>query len=339
MKKITLSAIALILASLVFVFGGCEMSLNLKEKNTEDTQSHTAIVEVTDNNGTVIATESVTISQEELKKGETFFEKDDGNGKLQTGVSADRLQQAIANSKNNAVATTSAKVDSTNKNTSADKNTSSNKTTSAGSGNNVSNPSSSGSGNVPTYVQDDAAVLKSTQYTITGRAVYEGEASPYKVARSGEKLAMFSEINGQQIGIIITEDVVYMLSVDEKTYIEITKDMLKENMSEEELAQFTGSALDFERTVKEKTTKNEDGVVYNVVVYDDGVSDYFVGSTIIKTVSPDGSVLYYDSVSPVAPASVFAPPSGYKRTTLDEAGVSEFMGAVDPSENHTHADE
>lgn len=337
MKKITLSAVSLILASLVFVFGGCEMSLNLKKKNnTEDTQSHTAIVEVTDEKGAVIATEAVTISQDELKKGETFFNKDSADGNIQTGVSSDRLQQALANSKNNTPSTNaSSKADSANKNTTSNKTTAT-----GGTGNSVSKPVSSDNGGSSNYVQNDADVLKSTQYMITGRAVYDGEASPYKVARSGEKLAMFAELNGQQIGIIITEEVVYMLSVDEKTYIEITKEMLKENMTEEELSQFNGSALDVERKVKENLTQKEDGVTYNVVVYEDGVRDYFVGTTIMKTISSDGSVLYYDSVSPVAPASVFAPPSGYKRTTLDEAGVSEFIGAVDATENHTHtADE
>ncbi len=326
MKKITLSIIALTLASLVFVLSGCEMSLNLKGKNTEDTQSHTAIVEVTDEKGVVIATETVTISDEEIKKGETFFDKDKEDTTVKTGVSTDRLQQAVSNNKNN-VTTTVSKGDTTDK-----------KPNGSASNNNSEKTTVSDDMEDLPYVQDDAAILKSSQYMITGRAVYDGVATPYKVARSGEKLAMFSELNGQQIGIIITEDIVYMLSVTEKTYIEITKEMLKENMTEEELSQFTGSALDLEKPVKQTMNQAEDGVVYNVVLYEDGSRDYFIGGTIMKTVSPDGSVLYYDSVSPVVPASVFAPPSGYKRTTLDEEGVSEFIGAVDvtddPSHNH-----
>ena len=324
MKKITLSIIALILASLVFVLSGCEMSLNLKGKNTEDTQSHTAIIEVTDDKGVVIATEAVTISKEEIKKGETFFDKDKEDTTVKTGVSADRLQQAVSNNKNN-VSTTASKGDST-----------SDKTDSAGSNKKPEKTTASNDVGEMPYVQDDAAVLKSTQYMITGRAVYEGVATPYKVARSGEKLAMFSELNGQQLGIIITEDIVYMLSVNEKTYIEITKEMLKENMTEEELAQFTGSSLNLDRPVAQTMNQAEDGVVYNVVVYNDGARDYFIGTTIMKTLSPDGSVLYYDSVSPVVPASVFAPPSDYKRTTLDEEGVSEFIGAVDVTADHSH---
>ncbi len=324
MKKITLSIIALILASLVFVLSGCEMSLNLKDKNTEDTQSHTAIIEVTDDKGIVIATETVTISDEEIKKGETFFDKDKEDTTVKTGVSADRLQQAVSNNKNN-VTTTVSKDDSTGK-----------KPVGSGSNNNSEKTTvADDMGDLP-YVQDDAAILKSTQFMITGRAVYDGVVTPYKVARSGEKLAMFSELNGQQIGVIITEDIVYMLSVTEKTYIEITKEMLKENMTEEELAQFTGNSLNLEKPVKQTMNQAEDGVVYNVVLYEDGSRDYFIGGTIMKNVSPDGSVLYYDSVSPVVPASVFAPPADYKRTTLDEEGVSEFIGAVDVTDDHSH---
>lgn len=336
MKKLTLSMIAIVLASLVFVLSGCEMSLNLKGNNISDTQSHTVIVEVTDESGVVVATETVTISADEIKKGDTFFNKTSDNDSVETGISSDRLQQAISNNKN--------KNDKgSNKDNKGNKgdNTA---TTAAPDKENGKKPSDNPQNNNQTnedafddmpYIQDDAQVLRSTQFMLTGRVVYEGTVTPYKVARSGEKLAMFSEINGQQIGIIVNEDIVYMLSATEKTYIEITKEMLKENMSEEDLANLTGSALDLEKNIKKTMNQTEDGVAYNVVVYEDDSRDYFVGTTIIKTISSDGSVLYYDSVSPVVPASVFAPPSDYKRTTLDEEGVSEFVGAIDTTE-HAH---
>ncbi len=324
MKKITLLIISITLASLVFVLSGCEMSLDLGGKKTpEDTQSHTAIIEVTDDKGVVIATESVTISKEEIKQGESFFNKENNSTTAPTGVSSDRLQQAVAN-KNN-VTTTAQNGNSTDKKPGTSASTDGKKPT-----------SSQNTEDLP-YVQDDAAVLASTQYMITGRAVYEGEATPYKVARSGEKLSMFTMVNGQQLGVIVTEDMVYLLSVTEKTYIEVTKEMLKENMTDEEYANFTGSALDTNKKVVQTMNVSEDGSLYDVVVYADGVRDYFIGSTIMKTVSPDGSVLYYDSVSAVVPASVFAPPSDYKKTTLDEEGVSEFVGAIETTEhNHDH---
>lgn len=99
---------------------------------------------------------------------------------------------------------------------------------------------------------------------------------------------------------------------------------------------FDGNALDANKVVKETTTEKADGVDYTVVVYENGQKDYFIGKTIIKTVYSDGSILYYDSVSAVVPASLFSAPSGYKKTTLDEEGVSDFVDIMDISEPHSH---
>ena len=336
MKKLTLSMIAIVLASLVFVLSGCEMSLNLKGDTVSDTQSHTVIMEVTDENGVVVATEAVTLSEDEIKKGDNFFNKDSDDDSVKTGVSSDRLQQAISNNKNNNK--------NDNKGDKGDKGNNNETVVEPGKENGKkpgkkpqnNNQTDYGDSDEMPNVQDDAKILKSTQFMLTGRVVYEGTVTPYKVARSGENMALFSEINGQQIGIIIKEDTVYMLSATEKTYIEIPKEMLKENMTEEELANMTGSALDLEKPIKKTMNQTEDGVAYNVVVYEDDSRDYFVGTTIIKTISSDGSVLYYDSVSAVVPSNVFVPPADYTRTTLDEEGVSEFMGAIEGTEEHVH---
>ena len=86
MKKIYTAIVAMIIASLVFVLSGCEMAFDLSEKTPEDTQSHTAIVKVTDERGEVVATEMVTISKDEIKEGKNFFEKHDKSEKNETGV-------------------------------------------------------------------------------------------------------------------------------------------------------------------------------------------------------------------------------------------------------------
>lgn len=331
MKKIYTAIVAIIIASLVFVFTGCEMSFDLGEKTPEDTQSHTAIVKVTDERGEIIATEMVTISKDEIKDGKNFFEKDKKSEKAETGVSQDRLQEALEKNKNT-LSTTVASNNSNEKPSQSNKPDSTVSTTVkqiGGSANTPDNP------NTP-YVQDDSAVLASTQYMFIGRLVHEGAVTPYKIARSGSKMAIFTEMEGNQLGIVVAEDKVLMLSVDEKTYIEFTKDMMKENMSEDELAIFDGSALDANKVLKETTTEKADGVQYTVLVFENGQKDYYIGKTIIKTSYSDGSILYYDSVSAVVPSSVFAAPSGYKKTTLDEEGVSDFADAIDLTEPHSH---
>lgn len=336
MKKIYTAIVAMIIASLVFVLSGCEMAFDLSEKTPEDTQSHTAIVKVTDERGEVVATEMVTISKDEIKEGKNFFEKHDKSEKNETGVSPERLQEAIEKNKNTASTTIEASSGANNnakpsqgQSNKPDSTVSTTVKQIGGATNTPNNPDTP-------YVQDDSAVLASTQYMFVGRIVKDGVVKPCKVARSGSKMAVFTDFEGKQLGVVVTEDAVLMLSVDEKTYVEFTKEMMKESMSDDELAIFDGNALNNAKVLKETTTEKADGVEYTVRVYTDGQKDYFIGKTIIKTASTDGSVLYYDSVSAVVPSSVFAPPAGYKKTTLDEEGVSEFADIMDVTEAHSH---
>lgn len=338
MKKIYTAIIAMIVASLVFVLSGCEMAFDLSEKAPEDTQSHTAIVKVTDERGEVIATEMVTISKDEIKNGKNFFEKDEKSENSETGVSPERLQEALEKNKN--TVSTTVVSDSGANNTAKPsqgqaQNNSSDSTVSTTIKQILETENKPNNPDTP-YVQDDAAVLASTQYMFVARIVKDGVVKPCKVARSGSKLAMFTDFEGKQLGIVVNDTSVLWLSVDEKTYVEFTKEMLKENMSEDELAIFDGSALNNSKVLKEITTEKADGVEYTVRVYQDGQKDYFIGKTIIKTSATDGSVMYYDSVSAVVPSSVFEVPSGYKKTTLDEEGVSDFADIMDVTEAHSH---
>ena len=306
MKKIILSIIAISLASLVFVLSGCELSFNA---NADATQSHTAIIEITDESGNIIATESITISDDELKEGENFYEQVNTSTTAPRGVSADRIQQGLNNGGTPIVTTTKA-------NDSKDKTDKNDGTTSE-------------SEELPA-VLDDSQILNSTQYMIIGREESDSSVVPFKLARSGEKMAMYTEYNGNQIGMIFLEDKVYILSANDKMYLEVTKEFLKENTDDEEmLAMFSGSAFDSDAKIVKTMNQAEDGVVYDVYVYETGAKSYYLGGTIIKTVSADGGVIYYDRVSAVVPSSVFAPPADYTRKTLDEENVSDFAGIVD----------
>ncbi|MBQ8183694.1 MAG: hypothetical protein IJ025_07355 [Clostridia bacterium] len=326
MKKIILSMTAITVASLVFVLSGCELSFNTKGGNDEATQSHTAIIEVTDDAGNIIATEAVTISDEELQQGDNFFAKDTNKTTAPSGVSPDRIQQGLNNG-GTSTATTAAQTDSTDKKPSDDKNNSSDK----------NGFFDKDEDDLP-VVQDDSLVLKSSQYMIIGRVESgDGSSVPYKVARSGQKVAMYTEFEGKQLGVIILEDRIYLLSADDKMYLEVSKELLKENATDEEvLAMINGDTLDRNAKVVQTTNQSEDGVLYNVVIYETGEKDYFLGNTIIKTVAPDGGVLYYDTVSAVVPSSVFAPPADYTKQTLNESNVSEFVDVIETTAAHNH---
>lgn len=311
MKNIILSIIAISLASLTFVLSGCEVSIG-----GEETQAETNIIEVTDEKGKVVGTEAVTISDSALEEAKDFFGKGDTDKTTQSGASSDRIQQGLNNggkTEKPAEKTTTPKANS-NKNDKED-----------------TKPE-----NLPA-VQDDAQVLKSSQYMIIGRVEADGTSTPYKIARNGEKLAMYTEYNGNQLGVIILEDKIFILSAADKMYLEVSKELLKENTSDEEMLQmFSGSVLDRTSKVVKTQTKKEDGVVYDVCVYETGEKDYFLGGTLIKTVAPDGGILYYDMISAVAPSSVFAPPADYTKQTLNGENVSNFPGMVDSTHNHDH---
>ena len=307
MKKIILSIIAISLASLVFVLSGCELSFNA---NADATQSHTAIIEITDESGNIIGTEAITISEDELKEGENFYEQINTSTTAPRGVSADRIQQGINNG-GSPIVTTTAKANGSKDNT--DKNDS------------TTNESEELPGTI-----DDSQILNSTQYMIIGREESDSSVVPFKLARSGEKMAMYTEYNGNQIGMIFLEDKVYILSANDKMYLEVTKEFLKENTDDEEmLNMFSGSAFDSNAKIVQTMNQAEDGVIYDVYVYENGAKSYYLGGTIIKTVSAEGGVIYYDRVSAVVPSSVFAPPADYTRKTLDEENVSDFAGIVE----------
>lgn len=311
MKKIILSIIAITLASLVFVLSGCELSFNA---NDEATQSHTAFIEITDESGNIVGTEAITISEDELKEGENFYETKNSSTTAPSGVSQDRIQQGLNNggitSNNKDTGKTTASKNEANKNDNGD-----------------STPDELPAG------YDDAQILKSTQYMIIGREESNGSVRPFKIARSGEKIAMFTEYNGNEVGVIILEETIYILSANDKMYLEISKEILeKESFDTDIIDMITGSNINDDSKIIETKNQAEDGVVYDVVVYETGLRTYYLGGTIIKSVSPDGGVMYYDKVSAVVPSSVFAPPADYTKETLNEENGSDFVEILDTTE-------
>ncbi len=327
MKKLTVSLIALVLSSVFLVLSGCEMSLNLEETttapaSTTTTEPNTAVIEVTDAQGEVVATQTVTASPEAEQVVKDFFtpvtqpatQKGEA-AKPNAGISADRLQQAV-----NSQQTPSTTIGQQNSNT--------------------TNSGTTKPGVLFTEVvqQDDEAVLRSSQYMITCRIVSEGEVSVFRIARKNKKSAIFFNQNDEKLGLIINGDYVYYMSIDQRVYMEIPKSMLEEHAEKEDLDLdvIYEDPMSFERVPVGVSTEVIDGVEYTVKEYEGGNKDYFVGKTIIMTTSTDGSVMYYDSVSAVAPESVFLPPAGFAKEEFNAENVSEFVDEVEGVTEHNH---
>ncbi len=312
MKRISLILVAVMLFTSVFMLSGCDTTIsidgNTTEPQTTNNEPETAVVEITNEEGTVISTETVTMSDDDKEVEKNFFSVEQKTDE-KPGVSQDRLEQALQQNR------PSSKPSKSDKEEKPDIN------------------DEEGDTSEDVYVQDDGAVLMSDQYMIefTMKSA-DGKVDNYKIARKNKISSISFIYNNLPMTFIIGGDVWYWLSNDKKTYLKIPKSMIEESETDEEFKEMLfNDPLNFNRSVKEKGTEEIDGVEYDVVTYVDGTKDYFIGKTIIQTLGPDGSAMYYKSVSAVAPDSLFSPPSDYTEVSLQDEEVSEMVDSISPS--------
>ncbi len=334
MRKIALLITAIIAFTAVFTFSGCETTVSLEETNvnlqnrpvntTAKLVEETAVVSVTDKDGEVISTQTVTMSSQDKETEKNFFTPT-VKPNISTGVSNDRVNQALQQNRPNSVTNPAGNADNSQINPSENAN------------NNVTQNDGAASNDVTQaplydsiYVQDDAAVLRSEQYMMDVRLIdANGTVSNYKIAKNGKKSSISFVYNDVPMGFILREDNWYWLLINEKEYTPIPRDMIEENATDDEMKQFLlNDPLSFDKEVKSTSTETIDGVQYNVFTYVDGNKDYFIGKTIIKTVSVDGSVMYYDTLSAVAPASLFNPPADYVEKSLSSESADEMLDVM-----------
>lgn len=311
MKRIVLIAISIVLVASIVVLCGCEVKYSTSDETTTKkgsttttkAEEPTVIVEVTDKDGTVVATEAVTMSANDKEEEKDFF-KTDSMDEVVSGVSDDRVQQAI---KDNEILS-SEDEDSTSDTTTA-----------------------------KPYVQDDLSVLRSTQYMINARLVdASGITQNFKIAKNGKNSSVSLTYNDVPMTIVLGEKNWYMISNVDKTYIEIPRSFVEEQAADDEFGQLIlGDPFKFTGEKVSEGKAVEDGVSYTVVSYDNGNKDYLIGKTLIKTVSPDDSIMYYDTISPIAPMSLFEPPEEYKKTIVTSENAGEIASSIDPSNTQT----
>lgn len=337
MNKTPIITIVALLVVVLVAFTGCEFEISLNgEKDITQTSIESVvvtdeegstqietivhyittepvpvvtIVEVTNEKGKVVETEKVTLSPEEVQDGKDFF-----NGKEESTTKKSSSKD-------------SAKV--TEKETELSKEPASDRVTTAPSDEKIE-------------VQDDYAVLNSSQYYVEGRIVTaDGATYPYKLARKGNRFTLRSTNEGQELCFIIGSEYVYMVSPETKSYIKVSKELANDESGEFD-GILNGDSLSL-YAGKEKVdsyTEKMYGVKYKVVEYDDGTRDYFNGKTLVMTESSDGSVLYYDKISPVASEGLFVPPADYTEEVMTSEKASELADSLtttactDPSHNH-----
>lgn len=275
-KSIILLSSVVLIVSLFFT--GCDLSIKLPGGPEDISQvdlnnAVTRVVEVTDENGNVIGTENVTLSDKEIEDGKSFYDKLNENA-----------GEGIADNRYNSASNSNA--------------------------------------------QNDRNIFESRNYYVVGRIVKDGKSSTYKLAQSGNKYAIMTVYNGNQLGIIIDSINIYLVQIEDKSYLTIPKALLADYNDESVSSLLEDDLLDSDKKIVENGTTTIDSKEVSFSKYDDGSITYFKDNTILMSKSTDGSVIYYDSVTKNAPSGFFAPPAGYTPKALNSENVQEFSSMI-----------
>jgi hypothetical protein len=279
MKRKSIVLLSSIILLIAVFFTGCDFAIALpggpEDISQVDLNNYvTRVVEVTDENGNVIGTENVTLSQDEINAGKEFYNKLDENA---LGGITDNRYNSASNSN----------------------------------------------------AQNDKSIFESREYYVVGRIVKDGKTSTYKLAQSGNKYAIMTVYNGSQLGIIIDYLNIYLVQIENKSYITIPKALLSDYEGEESFdSLLKDDLLDSDREIVKNGTTKKDGKEVSYSKYDDGSITYYKGNTILMSENADGTIIYYDSVKNSAPSGFFAPPAGYTSKPLNAANVKEFSDLI-----------
>lgn len=286
MKKRFLSVIALLIALMLVVFTGCEKEVKRDTDSKKKTEATTEKKGEGENAGTDEGTDEGTKNPE---SGEETTE-------AKNHISMDRVNNAMLNNK----------VDATVKDPKPDDNNEEDTTQDSGE----EDEGNSGSNQV-VEVQDDEAVIKSGEYYIIGKTDMDGTITPIEIAVKNDRIYMNVVTEQGSLAIIILPDGAYIIVHDTKMCIPLTKEFMEsQGLNVDEMMKDIQMGDKNEEPVK-VYKETIDGIVYDVKEYDSGNKVYFIGKTMIKSVSADGSSIYYEDIIADVPDSLFVPPSDY----------------------------
>lgn len=176
--------------------------------------------------------------------------------------------------------------------------------------------------------QNDRNVFESRNYYVVGRILKDGKTSTYKLAQSGNKYAIMTVYNGSQLGIIIDYINIYLVEIENKSYLTIPKALLAEYEDENVASLLEDDLLDSDKKIVKNGTTKIDGKEVSYSKYDDGSTTYYKDNTLLMSESSDGTIIYYDTVTNSAPNGFFAPPAGYTAKPLNAENIQEFSDLI-----------
>ncbi len=181
--------------------------------------------------------------------------------------------------------------------------------------------------------QNDRSIFESRNYYVIGRIVKDGKTSTYKLAQNGNKYAIMTVYNGNQLGIIIDAINIYLVQIEDKSYLTIPKALLADYDDADVNSLLEDDLLDSDKKIVKNGTTTKDGKEVSYSKYDDGSTTYYKGDTILMSENKDGTIIYYDTVTDSAPSGFFAPPAGYTAKALTPENVEEFSDLIGGSKS------
>lgn len=164
--------------------------------------------------------------------------------------------------------------------------------------------------------KDEENILNSDKYIVKGRIDADNIITPYNIARDGKNMALFTEVNGSQLGLITKESTMYIINPSKKKYIDVPAALQSYLKTEFEKASKNDS-----RTLVSEGDEKENGVLLHYKKYSDNSIDYTYKGVLVKQISYENGkkvILYVDSVTDNVSASNFTPPSNCRKVAIND---------------------
>lgn len=170
--------------------------------------------------------------------------------------------------------------------------------------------------------QEEENILSSDKYIVKGRIDADGAITPYNIARDGNNMALFTEVNGSQLGLISKGSSMYIVNPSKKKYSSVPA-ALQEYLKKE----FEKASKKEDRKLVSEGDETVDGTKLHYKKYNDNSIDYTYKGVLVKQISYENGkkvTLYVDSVTDKVSSANFTPPSNCRIVTITDF-MSEFQ--------------
>ncbi|MBE6715990.1 MAG: hypothetical protein E7573_03630 [Ruminococcaceae bacterium] len=178
----------------------------------------------------------------------------------------------------------------------------------------------------PAPASSEYDILKSGSFHMIGSMVdRSGTAAPMEVAVTGNSIYMLSDFEGAQMGMLVSNDTVYMIYPAKQAYLELSDSIMSmagleidELISSDQINFSSYGDLNKADSVTEETYDGKTCQVYHFNADDGGETRvYMSGTELMRLATYNASGKFLSStdietISATVPADKSAPPSSYK---------------------------